>query len=144
MFKLKNILFITCAICCFNVKAAVLIKLVNCSESQARYQLSEQNKVIEQNQLLVGESKEVTLHTDFGNPGAKNNQDLQVTYRLNGKNITSVILPAHHRMCSHIYGISKKCFDFDYTPYISEPLPLFLCTMKGGYGTTAKITTQTK
>lgn len=113
-----------------NVEAAVLVKLINCSESQAEYQIFGNGEPFQLNRIARGESREFSLAADFTKLNARSNQELSVSYWLNKQQVTSVVIPAHHKMCSHTHGVTKKCYDFDYTSYEHEPLSLYLCKIK--------------
>lgn len=109
---------------------ALTVQLINCSESQAQYQLTTGKEKLQNSVLNVNESKILTLQVDYMHPKSKTNQMLTVSYVDNHKGITSTIIPAFGKMCSHLHGVSKKCYAFDYTPYESEPLALHLCSRK--------------
>lgn len=107
---------------------ALSIKLINCSESQAQYQIMTEKEKLQNGAIAINESKILTLQVNYVHIKSKNNQMLKVSYINNHKSITSTIIPALSKMCSHLHGVSKKCYTFDYTPYESEPLPLHLCS----------------
>ena len=109
---------------------ALTVQLINCSESQAQYQITTEKEKLQNSLLNINESKILTLQVDYTHPKSKNNQILTVSYIDNHKSITSTIIPAFNKMCSHLHGVSKKCYAFDYTPYESEPLTLHLCSRK--------------
>lgn len=109
---------------------ALTVQLINCSESQAQYQLTTDKEKLQNSVLNINESKILTLQVDYTHPKSKTNQMLTVSYVDNHKSITSTIIPAFGKMCSHLHGVSKKCYAFDYAPYESEPLALHLCSRK--------------